>query len=131
MENFEQIEIIDDEKDTSKSKKLKEIIIGPKEYKENETSFDIKSEIYDSDSDKHTDSEIININDSEEILTISLEDLEEDIKYLKSNNQNVKDKESNSVYLEINENVGRKKSSHNSNIKCNKKKSKRKKEKRK
>jgi len=131
MENFEQIEIIDDEKDTSKSKKLKEIIIGPKEYNENDASFDIKSEIYDSDSDKHTDSEIININDSEEIVTISLEDLEEDIKYLKSNNQNGNDEESNSVYLEINENVGRKKSKNSSNIKCNKNKSKRKKEKRK
>ena len=131
MENFEQIEIFDDEKDTSKSKKLKEIIIGPKEYNENDASFEIKSEIYDSDSDKHTDSEIININDSEEILTISLEDLEEDLKYLKSNNQKGRDEDSNSVYLEINENVGKKKSNYNSNIKYSKNKSKRKKEKRK
>lgn len=111
--------------------KLKEIIIGPKEYNKNDVSFEIKSENYNSDSDRHTDSEIININDSEEILTISLEDLEEDIKYLKSNNQNGSDEESNSVYLEINENVGRKKSKNNSNIKCNKNKSKRKKQKRK
>jgi hypothetical protein len=131
MENFKGIEIIGNERDISKSKKLKEIIIGPKEYNKNDGSFEIKSENYNSDSDRHTDSEIININDSEEILTISLEDLEEDIKYLKSNNQNAKDEESNSVYLEINENVGRKKSGHNSNIKCNKNKSKRKKEKRK
>ena len=131
MENFKGIEIIGNERDISKSKKLKEIIIGPKEYNKNDVSFEIKSENYNSDSDRHTDSEIININDSEEILTISLEDLEEDIKYLKSNNQNGSDEESNSVYLEINENVGRKKSKNNSNIKCNKNKSKRKKQKRK
>ena len=129
--NFEQIEIIDDEKNTSKSKKLKEIIIGQKEFHENDTSFDIKSDIYESDSDKHTDSEIINIDDSEEILTISLGDLEEESRNVKNNNKNNEDEDSSSVYLEINENVGKKKSKNNNNIKCNKNKSKRKKEKRK
>jgi len=131
MKNLDQIEIIDDEKDASKCKKLKEIIIGPKENNENDNSFDVKSEIFESDSDKHTESEIININDSEEIVTISLEDLEEDIKYLKNNNKNYEDEESNSVYLEINENAGRKKSTNKSNIKCSKNKNKRNKEKRK